>query len=46
MWCCKARAPAGACALYGLERKSGWTEYSVTVDANTGEIAGCEQDWG
>ena len=36
---------AGARAAYGLEWKFGWTEYSVTVDANTSEIAGCEQDW-
>lgn len=32
-------------AVYEFEWKSGWTEYSVTVDANTGEIVGYEQDW-
>ena len=42
----KGPRPAGARAAYGLEWKSGWTEYSVTVDANTGEIAGYGQDWG
>lgn len=32
-------------AVYEFEWKSGWMEYSVAVDANTGEVVGYEQDW-